>query len=251
MGSSSNDLFGFPVASPRFESTHWSVVLAAGRRSAPDSDAALESLCRAYWYPLYAFVRRQGCQTAEAQDLTQAFFARLLEKNYLGDACPERGRFRSFLLTACRNFLTKEWDKARAQKRGGGKVHLPLNFEWGESRYISLELSNVMTPEVLYERQWAITLLQRVMERLHQEMTDKGKPELFDRLKGFIVGQKTDTTYSVLASELGMTEAATKMAASRLRRRYRGLLRDEIAQTVDDPEEIDDEIRRLFATFSN
>jgi RNA polymerase sigma-70 factor (ECF subfamily) len=227
-----------------FASTHWSLVLAAGRRSLPASDQALEALCRGYWYPLYAYARRRLGDLHEAQDLTQEFFARLLEKNILAGAQPERGRFRGFLLTAFKNFLANEGDKARAQKRGGGQAPLPLDFRAGDSRY-DLEPSHAWTPERLFERQWALTLLEQVLAALRAEFVADGKEAFFERLKVHLAGETTDS-YASLAAELDMSEGAVKVAVHRLRGRYRDVLRRHVAQTVADPAEVDDEIRRLF-----
>jgi RNA polymerase sigma factor (sigma-70 family) len=227
-----------------FASTHWSLVLAAGRRSLPASDQALSVLCRAYWYPLYAYARRRLGDLDHAQDLTQDFFARLLEKNILAGAQPERGHFRAFLLTAFKNFLTNEGEKARAEKRGGGRAFLPLDFRAGDSRY-DREPAHAWTPERLFERQWALTLLEQVLAALRAEYAADGKEELFDRLKVYLTGE-TAASYADCAPALGMSEGAIKVAAHRLRARYRALLRWEVAQTVADPAEVDDEIRRLF-----
>ena len=220
--------------------------MSAGHTSSANSRQALESLCGTYWYPLYAYVRRRVPDVSEAQDLTQAFFAELLEKNYVGSATPERGRFRAFLLTAFKHFLSKEWEKAKAQKRGGGRVPIPLNFDSADSRY-SIEPSSGLTAEQLYDRQWAVTLLGQIMQRLEIEFDRGRKAKQFEELKGFIIGDHTGTTYADVAARLNMTEAAAKMSGSRMRRRYRELLREEIAQTVDGPDEVDDEIRNLFA----
>jgi RNA polymerase sigma factor (sigma-70 family) len=232
----------------RFDTTHWSLVLAAGQRGTGESAAALERLCQSYWLPLYAYVRRRVSDVHDAQDLTQAFFERLLEKNYLADADPRRGQFRVFLLTAFKHFLSKEWEKAKAQKRGGGRSPISLDFSTGDSQ-ITLQPAGGLTAEQMYERQWVITLLSCVMQRLEREFEKVGKRSQFERLKDFIVSTKKDTTYADVASELGMTESAARMATSRLRRRYRQLLREEIAQTVSSPEDIDDEINSLFTTF--
>ncbi|MFQ5734204.1 MAG: RNA polymerase sigma factor [Planctomycetaceae bacterium] len=231
-----------------FATTRWSVVILAGRNSSPDSRRALGSLCEAYWYPLYAYVRRRVPDVNEAQDLTQAFFAKLLEKNYIGSATPERGRFRAFLLTAFKHFLSKEWDKAKTQKRGGGRAPISLDFESADSR-ISIEPSSGLTAEQLYDRHWAVTLLGQILARLESEFARDGKTSQFAELKGFIIGDHSGTTYSDVAVRLNITEAAAKMAGSRVRRRYRELLRDEISQTVAEPDEVDDEIRNLFATL--
>jgi RNA polymerase sigma-70 factor (ECF subfamily) len=232
----------------QFATTHWSLVLTAGQRPSPDSRRALESLCEAYWYPLYAYVRRRVSDINEAQDLTQAFFAELLEKNYVGSATPERGRFRAFLLTALKHFLSKQWDKARAQKRGGGRAPISLDFKAGDSRY-RIETCGGLTAEQLYDRQWALTLLGQIMERLENEFVQSGNAKQFRHLIGFIIGEHSGTTYCDVAAKLNMTEAAAKMTAHRMRRRYRHLLREEIAQTVAGPDDVDDEIRNLFATL--
>jgi RNA polymerase sigma-70 factor (ECF subfamily) len=232
-----------------FASTHWSVVLAAGRRSLPASDQALAALCRVYWYPLYAYARRRLGDLDQAQDLTQDFFARLLERNMLAGAEPERGHFRAFLLTAFKNFLINEGDKARAAKRGGDRTFLPLDFPAGNSRY-HLEPAHAWTPERLFERQWALTLLEQVLTALRAEYVADSKEELFDCLKVYLTGE-TNASYGDLAPALGMSEGAIKVAAHRLRERYRALLRWEVAQTVADPAEVDDEIRRLFDALAN
>ena len=236
------------AAAGRFDTTRWSLVLAAGQRGTGESAAALERLCQSYWLPLYAYVRRRVSDVHDAQDLTQAFFERLLEKNYLADADPRRGQFRVFLLTAFKHFLSKEWEKAKAQKRGGGRSPISLDFSTEDSQ-ITLQPAGGPTAEQMYQRQWVITLLSCVMQRLERELENVGKRSQFERLKDFIVSTKEDTTYADVASELGMTESAARMATSRLRRRYRQLLREEIAQTVSSPEDIDDEINSLFTTF--
>ncbi len=222
--------------------------MAAGDARREDAQDALSQLCEAYWYPLYAYVRRRVPNVSEAQDLTQAFFAELLEKNYVGSATPDRGRFRAFLLTAFKHFLSKEWDKAKAQKRGGGRAPIPLDFESADSR-IRIEPASGLTAEQFYDQQWAIALLGQIMEQLEAEFEQSGKTKLFEELKGFIIGDHAGTTYGQVAEKLNMTEAAAKKAGSRLRRRYRELLREEIAQTVEGPAEVDDEIRNLFTTL--
>ncbi len=224
-------------------------MLTAGDRSSADSRRALESLCAAYWHPLYAYVRRRVSDVNEAQDLTQEFFAELLEKNYVGSARPERGRFRAFLLTALKHFLSKQWDKAKARKRGGGRAPIRLDFASGDSG-CSVEPAVGLTPEEAYNRQWAAILLDQVMGRLETECADAGKLAHFKQLKGFIIGQHEGATYADAGHTLGKTEAAVKMAVHRMRRRYRRLLREEVSQTVADPSDIDDEIRDLFAAFS-
>jgi RNA polymerase sigma-70 factor (ECF subfamily) len=228
-----------------FTTTHWSLVLAAGHSSRPDAATALATLCETYWYPLYYYVRRRGYRAEEAQDLTQAFFAKLLEKGYLKVADPDRGRFRSFLLASLNHFLANEWDRARARKRGG-KV-LSLDIAGAEGRY-SLDPADGLTAEKLFERRWATTLLDLVLSRLRGEFVRQGRERVFERLKDFLANVG-DAPYRQAAADLGMTEAAVKMAVHRLRRQYRRLLRAQIAQTVASPEEIDDEIRHLFAAL--
>jgi len=234
--------------SSRFATTHWSLVLAAGRGASAEAQEALAALCRTYWYPLYAYVRRQGHQPEDAQDLTQAFFARLLEKHYLQAADPERGRFRSFLLTAFKRFLSKERDRERAQRRGGGRKLLPLDFEAGERRY-GLEPANEATAEKVYEQRWALTLLDRVLARLRDEFGQAGKQKEFDCLKVYLTGEAGTPSHQEVAARLAMTEGAVKVAVHRLRRRYRDLVRDEIAQTVAGPEDVDEELRHLLAAL--
>jgi RNA polymerase sigma-70 factor (ECF subfamily) len=223
-------------------------VLAAGRGEAKESQEALESLCRAYWYPLYAFTRRLGQSPEAAQDQTQAFFARLLEKNYLRAADPERGRFRSFLLAAFKHFLSRERERARAQKRGGGRKPLPLDFEDGERRYLR-EPAHALTAERLYEQRWALALLDRALARLREEYRQAGKAELFERLKDHLTGGEAPRPYREAAADLGTTEGALKMAVHRLRQRFREIVLAEIAQTVAGPDEVDEELRHLFATI--
>jgi RNA polymerase sigma-70 factor (ECF subfamily) len=246
---SNHDQQAVPLSQNRvFATTHWSVVIAAGQNSSPDSRQALESLCRTYWSPLYAYVRRRVPDVHEAHDLTQAFFAELLEKNYVGAATPDRGRFRAYLLTAFKHFLSKEWERVKSQKRGGGRSPLSLDFEFADSNY-GIGPKAGLTAEQLYERQWTLTLLARVMQCLAEEFAQSGKQEQFEELKGFLIGDHSERTYAESADRLQTTEAAAKMFASRMRKRYRELLRAEIAQTVTGPEEIDDEIRNLFETL--
>jgi RNA polymerase sigma factor (sigma-70 family) len=231
-----------------FATTHWSLVLAAGRGASADAHAALAALCQTYWYALYVYVRRRGHQPDDAQDLTQEFFARLLEKHYLQSADPERGRFRSFLLTAFKRFLSKQRDRERAKRRGGGMKLLALDFEAGESRY-SLELAHEVTAEKIYEQRWALTLLDRVFARLRDEFDQAGKQKEFNCWKVYLTGEAGTPSYRDLATELEMTEGAIKVAVHRLRRRYRDLVREEIAQTVAGPADVDEELRHLFAAL--
>jgi RNA polymerase sigma factor (sigma-70 family) len=233
------------MGSERFRTTQWSVVLAAGRRSSPDARDALATLCQVYWYPLYAYVRRKGHSPNDAQDLTQDFFARLLEKNVAGKADRTRGRFRSFLLASLNHFLAKEWRRAGARKRGDGRVALSLDLAGGESRYI-LEPAHELTAEKIYERRWALTLLEQTLAKLHDEFAGDGKLELFEHLKPYLGGNESTVPYQQIAAALGKTEGAVKVAVHRLRRRCRELLLEQIAQTVSDPQEVDDELRDLF-----
>ena len=234
---------------PAFVTTHWSVVLTAGRSDTVRAHDALANLCQTYWYPLYAYVRRRGHSPEDAQDLTQAFFARLLERNWVGQADQQKGRFRSFLLSAMNHFLADEWDKARAQKRGGGILPVPLQFDTAETRYGHEPADNV-TPEQNYERRWALTLLDTVLRRLRSEYEQEGKAELFTALNPCLVGDRTAQPYAELAVKLGISEGTVKSAVHRLRQRYRQLLRDEIAQTVADPGEVDEELHHLFAVLA-
>ena len=222
--------------------------MAAGQISSADAREALAVLCQHYWYPLYAYVRRRVKSVDEAQDLIQEFFARLLEQNLIGKADPQRGRFRCFLLTALRNFLTNEWAKARAAKRGHGQVPLSLDLKSGESRFVG-EPIDTLTPEKLYERRWAEILLDRVTEQLRQEYLRADKQTHFEQLAAFLVGRNQDVCYAAAASRLGISEGAAMVAALRMRRRFRHLLRTEIAQTVDDPQAVDEEIQQLFAAL--
>ncbi len=229
----------------RFATTHWSIVLAARDPVQPDSREALSELCLTYWYPLYAFVRRRGHDSEEAQDLTQSFFLRLLEKDYLRVVDRAKGRFRSFLLAAFEHFLHNEYDRARARKRGGGQQPLSLDFSGAEGRY-AIEPAHTETPDKLFERRWALTLLDCVLARLEQEWTDAGKGKVFERLRPCLLDEPESLPYTALAEELHISPAAVKMAVHRLRKRYRALLREEIARTVEEPEQVDDEITGLF-----
>jgi RNA polymerase sigma factor (sigma-70 family) len=234
-----------PESSKRFATTHWSLVQAACGPASREAQKALATLCEAYWYPLYAFVRRRGKDPEEARDLTQAFFATLLEKGYLQDADQQRGRFRTFLMAACGHFLSKEKDRSRTIKRGGGRLAISLDFEDGEHRYL-LEPAHSMTAERLFDRRWALTLLDRVINMLGDEYAQAGKTPLYERLKVALTGESDGMSYVQVAADLGMTEGAIKVAAHRLRKRFRSLLREEIGKTVATPDEIDDEIKLLF-----
>jgi RNA polymerase sigma factor (sigma-70 family) len=232
-----------------FAATRWTVVVAAGQRKAPGAGRALEELCRTYWYPLYAYVRRCGHSPHEAEDLTQEFFARLLARNYLADVDREKGKFRSFLLASLKHFLANEWDRAQTQKRGGKHQHVSFDIHAAEIRY-QQEPSNDLTAEKLLDRQWALALLDRVLIRLQAEFVTDGKGKQFEQLRTFLTEGKGATSYAVVAAKLDTTEGAAKVAVHRLRRRYRELLREEIAHTVADPANIDEEIRQLFAAFT-
>jgi RNA polymerase sigma-70 factor (ECF subfamily) len=232
-----------------FHTTRWSVVLAAAGDDPDAARTALADLCEAYWYPLYAYARRRGLSPEAAEDGVQGFFAAFLEKAWAGAADPARGRFRAFLLTAFRRHLGKERDRERAAKRGGGRRPLSLDFGDGERRYAS-EPAHVETPETLFERRWALTLLERVLAGLAAEMTGAGKTETFEALAAHLPGAGEAPPHAETAGRLGKTEAAVKVAVHRLRARYRERLREEIAQTVASPAEIDDEIRSLLAALS-
>ena len=234
--------------SPVFATTHWSVVLAAGQKNS-GADQALEKLCRTYWYPLYAFIRRSGYTQHDAEDLTQEFFTRLLAKNYLSAVDRTKGRFRSFLLAAFQHFVSNQQRDARAQKRGGNCAFISLNDELAEQEYLRSAPAD-LSAERLFVQQWAHTLLGQVVARLHQEFVVAGKATLFENLKIFLTGDKNVGAYADLAARLNTTEAALKMSVSRMRQRYGELLRDEIANTVSNPAEVDDELRALFAAMS-
>jgi len=234
-----------PVGRCIFATTHWSVVLAASQGDTSEAIPALEKLCRTYWYPLYAFVRRQGQIPEDAADLTQAFFARLLAKGALAVAAPERGRFRCFLIGAMKNFLTNEWDRACAQKRGGTSVTISFDGIEAEQRYM-LEPVDSLDPGAFFDRQWALSVLDEALRKLEAEQLAAGKERVFRRVQSFLTGDTGGGTYADAARELAMTEAAIKMTVSRLRARCRELLRGEIAQTVEGPLEVDEEFRALI-----
>jgi RNA polymerase sigma-70 factor (ECF subfamily) len=247
-----NETFGPTPAwqPPVFATTHWSVVLSAAHDShSPQARDALAKLCQTYWYPLYAYVRRRGHGAQDAQDLTQAFFARLLERHWVGDAHRERGRFRTFLLTAMSRFLADEWDKLRAQKRGGNVIHVPIQLDTAETRY-GCEPASQATPEQCFERRWALTLLETVLQSLQAEYENEGKASLFAALNPCLVGDRDAQPYAALAARLQLSEGAVKVAVHRLRKRYRHRLRTEIARTMAEGENVDDELRHLFAVLA-
>lgn len=231
-----------------FATTHWSVVLAAGQVDSPEAEAALETLCRAYWYPIYGFVRRAGHGHAQAQDLTQEFFFRLLARNDFARAKRDRGPFRAYLLGALRHFLADAWDKASARKRGGAFQFVALEEATAEERQ-RLEPPAISDPERLYDRRWALTLLNRVLQRLRDEYRAAGKESLFAVLEPLLTQAKADVTGGAAAQRLGLSEGATRVALHRLRQRYGRIFREEIAHTVARPEEIEDEIRHLLAAL--
>lgn len=232
-----------------FATTHWSVVLTAGRTDTTRAHAALETLCRTYWYPLYAYARRRGHSAEDAQDLTQEFFARLIEGPFLSAADPGRGRFRSFILTAMNHFLADEWKRVSAKKRGGGQSLISLDLAAAEERF-DLEPAYDSTPDRIFERQWALTLLDKVLDRLEQEYESAGKKDLFHALKQTLMGERDTQPYAGLAATLRVTENYVKVTVHRLRKRYRELIRSEIAQTVEGSMDVEDEIRHLFNVLS-
>lgn len=233
----------------RFVSTHWSVVLQAADSSAPDSLQSLEKLCQTYWYPLYAYVRRTGCSPEAAEDLTQGFFTQFLEKKYLSSVDPNKGRFRSFLLASLKHFCAKEWRRQNAQKRGGHCPAVSLDALTAEERY-RLEPVERMTAEDIYERRWAMTVLHAAFEKLSEECRTSGKESLYGELKGALSGDADLRAYSEIAVRLSLSVDAVKAAVHRLRQRYRELLRAEVANTVADSTEVDQELRHLFAVLS-
>lgn len=232
-----------------FATTHWSMVCRAGDVNAPRSQEALESLCRTYWYPLYAYVRKRGYAVEDAQDLTQEFFARMLDSSFLAKADPLRGRFRSFLLTSMERFLANEWDRATAQKRGGGKAPVPIQTAEGETRY-GVEPADEKSPEQIFEYNWAVTLLEEVMRKLEADHVERGQGDMWNALKSCLVVSPDEESRAELASRLGLSEGAVRVAVHRLRASYRGLLRREIAGTLDSEAEVDAEMRHLFKVLA-
>ncbi|WP_206352126.1 RNA polymerase sigma factor [Tautonia rosea] len=233
-----------------FETTSWSLVRLAANRSSTEGEEALAKLCRQYWYPVYAFIRRRGFGEDEAADLTQGFFARLLEKDTLRAADPEKGRFRTFLLVSCRNFLANEHDRKMAMKRGGGVLPLSLDLKDAEDRYRA-EPSHDLTAERLFERRWALELISRSLQQLEEECKAAGRGPLFDALKPGLSGVDESVPASIVAASLGMTEAAVRKASQRLRQRFGQILRARIADTLHRPEDLEDEIRALFLALAS
>jgi RNA polymerase sigma-70 factor (ECF subfamily) len=236
------------TAAAQFALTHWSAVLRAGDQDSRVAADALEELCRVYWFPLYAFARRRGCSPADAEDLTQAFFARLLERNFVARADPAKGRFRTFLLTLFKRFLANEWNREHAQKRGGFQPVVSIESNLAESR-LDAEPAHTEQPDILFERHWAMTLLDQVMKRLEEEYKGSGRGQLFENLEGCLVRDAAALPYAEIAARLNLSEGAVKMAMQRLRARYQAILREEIRKTVASPEEVEPELRDLFDVF--
>ena len=238
------------AATSGFQTTRWTLIKVAGASPTTDSRDALATLCQTYWRPVYAFIRRKGHDPETSQDLTQGFFTLLVEKNYLLDADRQRGRFRSFLLIAVKHFLANEWDREHAQKRGGGREPISIDTVEAESWYLPAMVEEA-TPESLFQRRWALSLLEHVMARLRAEFALAGKAEQFEKLSVFLNQDAGETRYKELADEMGLSTGALRMSVHRLRRTYRRLLREEIAQTVSTPEETDEEIRFLLSTLTS
>ena len=232
-----------------FATTHWTVVLAAGRQHSPQAARALEELCRTYWFPLYAYVRRRGYAREDAEDLTQAFFTRLLEKNSFASLDAGKGKFRAFLLASVKHFLANARDKAHTLKRGGGSIPLSLDWQTADTQF-QVAATGEPSPDQAFDREWAVALLARVIERLQNECAVDGKANLFEQLKLFLTAGNDEPAQGEVAQALGMEAGAVRVAIHRLRKRYRQLLRDEIAHTLTDQAMVDDEMRALFGAFS-
>jgi RNA polymerase sigma-70 factor (ECF subfamily) len=232
------------VSSSRFNTTRWTLVLAVREGQSPDAQAALATLCETYWYPVYAFIRRTGHNGEDARDLTQAFFTRVLEKDYFGQARQERGRFRSFLLSSVRHFLSNQRDWDQAQKRGGGQTHLSLEFDDGERTY-QIEPVDPHTPERLYERRWALASIESALARLKKKYEDGKKGELFARLRPYLTGDEPQS-YAELAKSVGVSEGSLRVAVHRMRQQFAATLREIIADTVESRDDVDEELRELM-----
>jgi RNA polymerase sigma factor (sigma-70 family) len=250
MNESGRDRDRVYSGAPRFETTRWSMVLSARDGDSTEAFEALGALCSTYWYPLYAFIRRKGHDAEAAQDLVQGFFTKLLEKGDLAAVRQEKGKFRSFLMAACTHFLANQVDHDRAKKRGGGRSPISIDRLAAEGRY-GREPTHNLTAERLFERQWALALLDNVLEALAAEMTRAGKSRQFEALRPALLGEAERTPYAQIAADLGLTEEAARAAAHRLRRRYRELLCEEVARTLDDPSDVDAEIRSLFGSLAD
>jgi len=233
-----------------FVTTRWSVVVAAGHKSSPQSDRALAELCESYWYPLYAYIRRQGHSKEDAEDLVQGFFARFLEKNYLERLSVECGKFRAFLLAALKHFLANEWDKSQRQKRGAGVQHLSLDWQGADERF-HVDSSDPADLERSFDREWALALLERVIGRLRDECNADGKAQFFECAQRYLMVGETSVPYSEAARMLNLDQGAVRVAVHRLRKRYRQLLRHEIAHTLTDPTKVEEELRALQAVLSS
>jgi RNA polymerase sigma-70 factor (ECF subfamily) len=231
-----------------FPKTRWSVVLAARQRASPESAEALEAVCRAYWYPLYAYARRCGQTPHDAQDLTQEFFRQLLAKRWLEAADREKGKLRTFLVVALKNFMRKEWRRASAQRRGGGRKEVVFDTVFAESRYATD--SHAAAPDEIFDRQWALTLLDLTVERLRGEFEMAGRPRDFDALKGCLMAERGAIDYGTMAEKLGLNEGAARVAAHRLRKRFREIYREEISQTLAEGEDLETELRHLAAALT-
>jgi RNA polymerase sigma factor (sigma-70 family) len=237
-----------PHSAREFITTHWSIILRAGGAASKDADAALEDLCRAYWYPLYAYVRRQGHSVDDAQDLTQNFFARFLDRKSLRLADPHRGRFRTFLLTSLKNFLINEWRKSNREKRGGGRQIISLDAEETETRFLAEPAD---APDKAFERHWALVVLDRVLSQMQAEFAAAGRGHVFEELKSYLTGEDNESSSTEIGRRLGMTEGNLRVTIHRLRGQYRDLLREEVARTVETPEAIEEEIRHLISALSD
>jgi RNA polymerase sigma-70 factor (ECF subfamily) len=235
---------------PRFVTTHWSVVMKAKDKSSPDCQQALEMLCRTYWYPLYGFVRGSGYSTHDAQDLTQGFFMRLLAKDYLRVVEPEKGRFRTFLKMALKRFLVHEWDKVRAEKRGGGLIGLSFDTTLAE-QFFQNERAGTHDPDQIYDRRWALTLLGEATARLEREYADAGKESELRQLRPYLTAERGSIPYESAASALQTSEGAARVALHRLRRRFRDVFREVVAETVSEIEDLDQEVRYVLEVLSH
>jgi RNA polymerase sigma-70 factor (ECF subfamily) len=233
-----------------FPSTSWSLVLSAGETGATASNGALAQLCEAYWRPLYVYARGRGFGIEDAADSTQGYFATLLEKRYVRDARADRGRFRAFLLTSFRHYLANEFDKQRAQKRGGGLVAIPFAVESAERNY-SIEPSHRLTPDKLFERQWAVTLIGRALSCVQNDMETLGKGAIFEEMRVHLTGEGSEQSYEEQASRHGMTAGAFKTEVHRLRKRFRSAVREQVAATIESPDQIDEELRFLFEALAD
>lgn len=243
------DEMNWPQSGANFATTRWSMVLQAARGEEAPAPRALEELCTAYWFPLYAFIRRQGWEPQDAEDLTQDFFARILEKRMLANVGPEKGRFRTFLMVCAKRFLANEHKRRNTAKRGGGMKPVAFDVEEAEGRYAAA--STVATPEQAFERKWAIAVLENALKKLSEEFVTRGKGKLFNTIKVYLAAEQAAPPYAKMAEQMGVTEAAVKVAVHRLRGRFRALLEEEIAATLERPEELEEEIEYLMRILSN